>query len=131
MVHDDVEREARLALFAWYLSADYILRDLDGCQVVADAMLCGSATPNLLAATALDTLTVQAELWLAAHPCTEQWNGEHMAALVHAYMDVGALVVEAGGDLACIDIADKVTDARLMLGEVRDIISQLAIADEK
>ncbi len=37
------------ALLDWYLSAEFIIRDLDACHVVADAMLCGSATPNLLA----------------------------------------------------------------------------------
>jgi hypothetical protein len=94
------------ALSNWYVHAPHIIDDLDACQVLVDAMLEGTPEANLHAADALGALTRDAELWLVTHPCPERWNGEHMAAIVHVYMAVGALIVSVGGEPADADEGD-------------------------
>ena len=121
------------ALLDWYMHASHIIVDLDACQMLADAMLDGTPEANLRAACAMAALTRDAELWLVTHPCPERWNGEHMAAIVHVYMAVGALIVGVGGDPADADQGDlkeKVTDAGLMIEEIRMLVSRLSAALE-
>jgi len=121
------------ALLDWYVNASHIIADLDACQVLVEAMLTGTPEANFRAVEALGTLTRDAELWLVTHPCPEQWNGEHMAAIVHVYMAIGALIVGVGGDPADADpsdLKDKVTDAGLMGEEVRMLVSRLSAALE-
>jgi hypothetical protein len=121
------------ALLDWYVNASHIIDDLDACQVLVDTMLEGTAEANLHACDALGALTRDAELWLVTHPCPERWNGEHMAAIVHVYMAIGALIVGVGGDPADADqgdLKDKVTDAGLMIDEVRILVSRLSAALE-
>ena len=116
------------ALLEWYVSSSELIEELEACWVIVDAMLCGSAASNLVAAEAQNGLTAKAELWLAAHPCPEIWNGEHMDSIVHTSMDIGALIVASDGDpldANHADLADKVKEARLMLDEVRVMVSQL------
>lgn len=89
MAYEAGESADPYALLDWYLSAELVIRDLDACHVVADAMLCGSATPNLVAAGALNAFTNEIELWLVTHPCPEPLNGDDMAEIVHTYGDRG------------------------------------------
>ncbi len=51
-----------------------------------------------------------------------------MAVVVHIYMEIGAPIVEVDGDSASLEIADKVNEASLMLGEVKGFISRLIAA---
>ncbi len=121
------------ALLDWYMHASHIIDDLDACQSLVDAMLDGTAEANLHAADTLGALTRDAQLWLITHPCPERWNGEHMTAIVHVYMAVGALIVGVGGDPADADQGDlkeKVTDAGLMIDEVKMLVSRLTAALE-
>jgi hypothetical protein len=121
------------ALLDWYMNASHIIEDLDACQVLVETMLDGTPEANLHAADALGVLTRDAQLWLLSHPCPERWNGEHMTAMVHVYMAVGALIVGVGGDPADADQGDlkeKVTDAGLMIDEVRMLVSRLSAALE-
>jgi len=121
------------ALLGWYVDASHLIDDLGACQVLVETMLQGLPEENLRAAEALDALTGDAEMWLVTHPCPEKWNGEHMAAIVHVYMAVGALMVGVGGDPADADpgdLKDKIADAGLMFDEVKLLVSRLSAALE-
>jgi hypothetical protein len=120
-------------LLDWYMHASRIIDDLIACQLLVEAMLDGTPEANLRAADALEVLTRDAQLWLITNPCPERWNGEHMTAMVHVYMAVGALIVGVGGDPADADQGDlkeKITDAGLMIDEVRMLVSRLSAALE-
>ena len=117
-------------LFEWYVSATDLIEDLDGCWVLVDAMVCGSPTPYLEAALALNTLTTSAERWLALHPCPEEWNTEQMAAIVHGFMDIGSLLVRSGGDPAGsgqLAMTKELVNLGLMLNEVKELVARLAL----
>jgi hypothetical protein len=119
------------ALLDWYLSVFRLIEDFDSCQVVVDPMLSGTTEANLVGAELLAGLTRDAELWLLSHPCPEPWNGEHMVAIVHTYMAIGTLIVDAEGDPDRVDeveMKELIGEAALMVQEVKDLVARLIVA---
>ena len=119
------------ALLEWYLSSLGLLEDFDSCQVVVDSLLSGTPEANLAGTVELGALTRDAELWLLTHPCPDVWNGEHMAAIVHAYMAIGTLVVDAYGDPDRVDrveLKEQMSEAALMVQEVKELVARLTVA---
>ncbi len=116
------------ALLAWYVGAGDLVADLDACRVIAESMLVGAATTNLVVAQSLSVLTQRSEQWLLLHPCPEPWNHEHVLAAVHGFMVVGRQIVAAGGDPSVGDpVALKalVVEAGRILDGIRDLIVRL------
>ena len=119
------------ALLDWYLSVFRLIEDFDSCQAVVDSMLSGTPEANLVGAELLGALTRGAELWLLSHPCPEPWNGEHMVAIVHSYMAIGTLIVDAEGDPDRVDqvaMKELISESALMVQEVKDLVARLIVA---
>ena len=122
------------ALLDWYVGASELVEDLEACRIIVGSLLVGSATSNLVACDELNALTRRAELWLLAHPCPEEWNAAHVGTIVQMCMEIGELIVGAGGDPTRVDQAtlkDKSTEVDLMIDEVKELIFQLmAVLDD-
>jgi hypothetical protein len=116
------------ALLDWYVGATDLIGDLEACWEMVDSMLCGTDVTNLVVAEALHARTMKSERWLVSHPCPEHWSDEHLAAIVHTFMEIGRMIVEVGGrqvDFDQTELVEKVDQARLMMGEVNELMARL------
>ena len=85
------------ALYLWYIGAADLVESLDSCCVIVRAMVDDDAPANLRAVTSLNVLTLNAEVWLATHPCPEPWNRRWLADAVTGFVTIGKLFVRSDG----------------------------------
>lgn len=85
------------ALYLWYLDAADLVQGLDECCVIVRAMVHDDAATNLRAVATLNVLTLNAEVWLATHPCPEPWNGRWLGDAVAGFVTIGRLFVRSEG----------------------------------
>jgi len=117
-------------LLKWYLSADQVMSDLDTSCTVVQSISSGTAVANLRSAEILGGVTHDAERWLMAHPCPEDWNASYLLNIVQKFVDIGELIVSVGGipsEAASDSLAQLIKDACELVCDVHQVIDRLTI----